>query len=243
MDTAISSQQTSTHIPAPHTGLKPCQRSCRGLLLYFPPSPTAVNRENPYSWRSNEPVCLGLSAARKGPNLDLKKLHEARAIPPEQHVDFSLVLGHAVYQANIDTKVLPPGCMTGLEFLRFCKTPSMAAANTASATTASGLDRGLDSSAPSVSSSADTSTAAPQTTFVQSTVNSITRPLKAFASGFRILTSDADTNARLSKTWTSLVEFDPQQYAAKFETHAQKNFEAMSKWLRDLQNAVSKPKA
>ncbi|GIL75528.1 hypothetical protein Vretimale_15105 [Volvox reticuliferus] len=232
MSTAISPQPSPTHLPASQSSLKPCQRSCRGLMLYFPPLPQHGARGNQSnSWRSSEPICLGLSAARNGPNMDLQKLHEAREIPAGQHVDFSVVLGHAVFQTyNGDMKALPPGCMSGLELMRFCKTPSFVSAATASATL-------------SGSATISTGTTAPTTPIAVSIIKAITGSLKTFASSFRILTSSADTNERLNRTWSRIVEFDPQGYADKFEAQMYKNLDSMTKWLRDLQDAVSKPKA
>ncbi|GLI61882.1 hypothetical protein VaNZ11_004393 [Volvox africanus] len=238
MSTAISPQPSPSNMHASQPSLKTCQRSCRGLMLYFPPLPQHGERGNQStSWRSSEPVCLGLSAARDGPNMDLQKLHDAREIPASQHVDFSVVLGHAVFQTyNGDMKVLPPGCMSGLEFMRFCKAPSFVgeAAATAPATL---------SGSPTSMGSNSTGTTAPSTPIVVSAIKAITGSLKTFASSFRILTSNADANARLNKTWSRIVEFDPQECADKFEAQMYKNLDSMSKWLRDLQDAVSKPKA
>ncbi|GIL63370.1 hypothetical protein Vafri_17447, partial [Volvox africanus] len=231
MSTAISPQPSPSHLPASQPSLRTCQRSCRGLMLYFPPLPQHGARGNQStSWRSSEPVCLGLSAARNGPNMDLQKLHDAREIPASQHVDYSVVLGHAVFQTyNGDTKVLPPGCMSGLEFMRFCKAAATAPATLSGSATSMGRN--------------STDTTALSTPIVVSAIKAITGSLKTFASSFRILTSSADTNARLNKTWSRIVEFDPQEYADKFEAQIYKNLDSMSKWLRDLQDAVSKPKA
>ncbi|EFJ42354.1 hypothetical protein VOLCADRAFT_107294 [Volvox carteri f. nagariensis] len=171
--------------------------------------------------------------ARNGPNLDLQKLHEAREIPAGQRVDFSVVIGHAVYQTNSDTKVLPPGCMTGLEFLRFYKMPMDMGATTTATSSQGTLPPGGVHGLGSATSD----------TMVSSAIKAITDSLRGFAGSFRILTSSADTNARLSKTWSSIVNFDPHQYADKFEAQAYKNLDSMTKWMRDLQDAVFKPKA
>ena len=125
--------------------------------------------------------------------------------------------------------------MSGLEFLRFSKAPEDFA--TASPSTDEGIHAGFAPSAgrqPIVAASALP---------VAPAVDDFAASVKSFISGFRILTSSADTNARINRTWASIVGFDPHQYADKFEVQAAENLGSMSKWLRDLQNAVSKPKA
>lgn len=121
--------------------------------------------------------------------------------------------------------------MTGLEFLRFCEMAGLAEATC--------VGRMSEATSESVISNRTSAPVTPK----MSIISAVTSALKAFTSGFRILTSSVDTNARLNKTWSSIMDFDPQQYTHKFESQAHDNIESMQKWLRDLKTAMSsKPK-
>ncbi|GFR41700.1 hypothetical protein Agub_g2448 [Astrephomene gubernaculifera] len=213
MKSSVGSTPSSSHSQPAKMELKPCQKNCHGLLLYFPPVPQRQKDGSltSSSWRSSEPVCLGLSSVRQGPAFDLEQLQEARAIPEGHSVDYSVVLGHAVYQqtgSSREEQALPPGCAAGLEVMRFRNFQLRESESAARRST-----------------------------------SSLASTLQAYAKSFRMLSSDDDTEKSGSRTWASILAFDPEQYMTKFSAQAGKNVTAMSKWLSELQEAVSKPKA
>lgn len=79
-----------------------CQRSCRGLLLYFPVksglSEAEAKRQS--SLRAVEPICIGISSVYKAPEaLDLKAAMDAHGLLNVK-VDTAFILGHSVYQPS-----------------------------------------------------------------------------------------------------------------------------------------------
>ncbi|KAG2496857.1 hypothetical protein HYH03_005260 [Edaphochlamys debaryana] len=204
--------------------LPACQRSCRGVLIYFHPRPESLRPGQP-SWRSKEPICLGLSTPSSQP-LDLKAVEKAREIPEGQTLDYSVVVGHAQWSAG-SQEALAPGCRTGLEFVRFSVPPSVSVEELAAA------------AAVSQPTSPASALEAPQQEQQASAL-----PVPSLSDvGFKLLTSSQDANSRISKTWSSITGFDAQAYADKFSAQATKNWGLMSKWVKDLQDAVSgKPK-
>ncbi|KXZ43030.1 hypothetical protein GPECTOR_106g124 [Gonium pectorale] len=200
--------------------LKGCHRSCRGVFLYFARSSEAPGE-----------VCLGLSTTVRDPQLqdDIKRLHDAREIPEGQAVSWAFVLGHSVSSlSSASDKALPPGCVTGLEFVRFGKVPDAVGQGSAAST--------------SPSQPADDAQQAPGPS-TNSASSRVWSSLSSFTSGFRILTSSDDVNSRVGKTWDGLVNFDAARYSEKFQKKAMDNYAAMSKWLKQLRDAVSGPKA
>ncbi len=81
-----------------------CQRSCRGLLLYFPAKQglAEIERKRQSSLRAVEPICIGISSVYKAPEvLDLRAALESQGLNPgDVYVDTAFILGHSVYQPS-----------------------------------------------------------------------------------------------------------------------------------------------
>ncbi|PNH00097.1 hypothetical protein TSOC_014097 [Tetrabaena socialis] len=203
-----------------------CLRSCRGLTLFLAAQQGA-----------SEPACLGLSTLRQGPVTELQKMEEVRDAgvgEPGRSVSLAISLGHSVWQSGSHGQGAP-GCKRGVELVRFNRLPAEAEA---AALSSSSLPK-----APS--SRPDSHAAAPSPAAsalpVPAALASFASSLSSFVCDFRLLTSSASANARIQKTLGALTSFDADKFAAKFQSQAGKNMDGMSKWLRDLQDAVSKP--
>ncbi|KAG2440698.1 hypothetical protein HXX76_003556 [Chlamydomonas incerta] len=196
-----------------------CQRSCRGLLLYFPAKSglTEAERKRQSSLRAVEPICIGISSVYKAPEaLDLKAALDAHGLTPGDKVDTAFILGHSVYQPS--DKTLPPAVKSGFEFMRVAPVPA-----TATASTTASSEVVTEGSSGAAQGSGDAASPPPPS--------------------FRFLTSSVDLNNRVSKMLNSMVQFDTVAYTDKFKNQAVKNWASMEKWLQDLRNAVSNSKS